>query len=251
MHGLFCEQTADSSMIWLFDLDNTLHNASFSIYPKISENMNAYFAEKYGEEGKMLTPEEADGLRIDFWKRFGATLLGVSRVYDQNARNFLERAHRFEDLDSMIYAERGLAALFRSLPGRKILLTNSANRYSKEVLGIMGLLPFFDSHISIESMRVHGKLEPKPSRKFFRKLLTREKVLPSECILVEDNSHILKEAKSLGIRTVLVTQYLNASRDSRDAYPVVQRKVPFSRPRYVDLKISSVRQLSRRLNRIH
>lgn len=238
-------------MIWLFDLDNTLHNASFSVFPKISENMNAYFAENYLAEGKMLTSEEADRLRIDFWKRFGATLLGVSRVYNQNARHFLERAHHFEDLDSMIHAEKGLVSLFKNLPGKKILLTNSAYHYSRDVLGILGLLPFFDSHISIESMRVHGKLEPKPSRKFFRKLLMREKVRPAECILVEDNSHILKVAKSLGIKTVLVTQYLHASRDSQHAYPVVQRKVPFSRPRYVDLKISSVRQLSRRFNRIH
>ena len=29
-------------MIWLFDLDNTLHNASHAIFPKISANMNAY-----------------------------------------------------------------------------------------------------------------------------------------------------------------------------------------------------------------
>ena len=238
-------------MIWLFDLDNTLHNASFSIFPKISENMNAYFAEKYRAGGKVLTSEEADRLRIDFWKRFGATLLGVSRIYNQDAREFLKRAHRFDDLGSMIHAEKGLISLFRNLPGKKILLTNSSRAYSKEVLGILGLLPYFDSNVSIESMRVHGKLEPKPSRKFFRKLLMREKIRPSECILVEDNSHILKLAKTMGIKTVLVTQYLNISRQSQHAYPVVQRKMPFSKPKYVDLKITSVRQLTRRLNRIH
>lgn len=238
-------------MIWLFDLDNTLHNASVSVFPKISENMNAYFAEKYRARGMELTSEEADRLRIDFWKRFGATLLGVSRIYNRNAREFLERAHRFDNLDSMIHAERGLTPLFRNLPGKKILLTNSAHAYSKEVLRILGLLPYFDSHVPIESMRVHGKLEPKPSRKFFRKLLMREKIRPSECILVEDNAHILKVAKTLGMKTVLVTQYLNISRHSHHAYPVVQRKVPFSKPDYVDLKVSSVRQLARRLNRIH
>ena len=238
-------------MIWLFDLDNTLHNASLAIFPRISENMNGYIAEKYSPGGKKLTPEQADQLRIAFWKRFGATLLGISRTYDRKAKDFLESAHQFDNLDSLIHAERGLSVLLKNLPGKKILLTNSAYRYSKNVLDVLGLSSVFDGHISIESMRVHGKLGPKPSKKFFRQFLMREKARPGECILVEDNVHILKTAKSLGIKTVLVTRYLNESRHSNHAYPVAYRKLPFSRPPYVDLKVSSVRQLSRRLNRIH
>ena len=251
MHGLFYERTADSSMIWLFDLDNTLHNASLAIFPRISQNMNGYIAEKYSSVGKKLTPEQADQLRIAFWKRFGATLLGISRIYNSKARDFLKSAHQFDNLDSLIHAERGLSVLLKNLPGKKILLTNSAYSYSKNVLEILGLSSLFDEHISIESMRVHGILEPKPSKKFFRKFLMKKKVKPGDCILVEDNIHILKTAKSLGIKTVLVTRYLNESRHSNHAYPVVYRKQPFSRPPYVDLKVSSVRQLSRRLNRIH
>lgn len=251
MHGLFYELTANSSMIWLFDLDNTLHNASLAIFPKISENMNAYIAEEYGCEGKKLKHEEADRLRIAFWKRFGATLLGISRIYNRKAKEFLKRAHQFDDLESMIHAEKGLFMLLGNLPGKKILLTNSSDDYSRNVMKVLGLLSVFDATVSIESMRVHGKLEPKPSKRFFRKLLMKEKAKASECILVEDNVHILKTAKSLGIKTVLVTRYLNASRHSHHAYPVVYRKLPFSRPRYVDLKISSVRQLSRRLNQLH
>ena len=49
-------------MIWLFDLDNTLHNASLAIFPRISQNMNGYIAEKYSSVGKKLTPEQADQL---------------------------------------------------------------------------------------------------------------------------------------------------------------------------------------------
>ena len=251
MHGLFYERTADSSMIWLFDLDNTLHNASLAIFPRISENMNGYLAEKCGSGGRHLTAEQADHLRIAFWKRFGATLLGISRTYNRTAKDFLETAHQFDNLESMIHAEKGLSMLLKNLPGRKILLTNSAFSYSKNVLEILGLSSVFDGHISIESMHVYGKLEPKPSKKFFRKFLMKEKARPSDCVLVEDNIHILKTAKSMGIKTVLVTRYLNQSRHSNHAYPVVYRKSPFSRPHYVDLKVSSVRQLPRRLNRIH
>jgi putative hydrolase of the HAD superfamily len=30
--------------VWLFDLDNTLHNASHAIFPAIMANMNVYIA---------------------------------------------------------------------------------------------------------------------------------------------------------------------------------------------------------------
>lgn len=37
-----------SSPVWLFDLDNTLHNASHAIFPAITANMNAYIARVLG-----------------------------------------------------------------------------------------------------------------------------------------------------------------------------------------------------------
>jgi putative hydrolase of the HAD superfamily len=35
--------------IWLFDLDNTLHNASHAIFPAINANMNAFMARVLGD----------------------------------------------------------------------------------------------------------------------------------------------------------------------------------------------------------
>lgn len=44
--GFFVSETflMEWVMIWLFDLDNTLHNASFAIFPEISANMNAFLS---------------------------------------------------------------------------------------------------------------------------------------------------------------------------------------------------------------
>lgn len=238
-------------MIWLFDLDNTLHHASLAIFPRISANMNAYIALQTNDPARPLSDKAANQLRIEYWRRFGATLLGISRIYDQRAKDFLRAAHRFDDLASLVSSERGLPALLRNLPGRKVLLTNSAYRYSKEVVQLLGLHRFFDVHITIESMRVFGKFEPKPSEKFFRKLLATLKCTPEKCVLVEDNARILKAAKAMRMRTVLVTQYLNADHYSEHAYPCPFGKKRVNRPVYVDLKIPSVRCLTQHLERFH
>ena len=37
-----------NSPVWLFDLDNTLHNASHAIFPAIMANMNLYIARVLG-----------------------------------------------------------------------------------------------------------------------------------------------------------------------------------------------------------
>ena len=44
--GFFVSETflMEWVMIWLFDLDNTLHNASLAIFPEISANMNAFLS---------------------------------------------------------------------------------------------------------------------------------------------------------------------------------------------------------------
>jgi hypothetical protein len=66
----------------------------------------------------------------------------------------------------MIRSQRGLARCLRTLPGKKILLTNAPAHYSRRVLMHLNLHRQFMQHIPVEEMRVHGKVQPKPSRPF-------------------------------------------------------------------------------------
>jgi putative hydrolase of the HAD superfamily len=231
-------------MIWIFDLDNTLHDASYAIFPAITENMNTFIAARAGKSGVPISPESANAIRLLYWKRYGATLPGMVRHHGIKAKDFLDAAHNLVDISTMIRSERGLKQLIKRLPGRKILLTNSARNYSREVLRHLGLYRYFSRHVSIESMRVHGQLEPKPSRKLFRKLLASEKIRPSQCVLVEDSEAILKSAKSLGMRTAWITRYTSRDRLSGHALPLKKRKEQANRPAFVDVKVPSVRQLA-------
>ncbi len=250
--------------VWLFDLDNTLHDASHAIMPAIHDNMNAFLARALGSEGQPASADVVNQTRTLYWQRYGATLLGMMKHHGVKPATFLHEAHQFADLPGMIRFERGLARLLTRLPGKKILFTNAPYRYSRDVLQHLGLHRHFAHHIAIESMWVHRQLRPKPSKALLRKLLARHKVTAQRCILVEDTCSALKSAKALGLRTVWITQYLAASglasqkQHQQGALFKQQSQArhaerPARRMRgapYIDVQLKSVRQLPRHLPRL-
>lgn len=258
--------------VWLFDLDNTLHDASHAIMPAIHDNMNAFLARALGTDGQCASDELVNHTRTLYWQRYGATLLGMMKHHAVPPATFLHEAHQFADLPGMIRFERGLAHLLKRLPGKKILFTNAPYRYSRDVLLHLGLHRHFAQHIAIESMWVHRQLRPKPSKALLRKLLARHKVPARRCILVEDTCSALKSAKALGLRTVWITQYLagsglvsTASQKNRQQGSIAkeQSKLPTTvrqhgkRPsarlrgaQYIDVQLKSVRQLPQHLPRL-
>jgi putative hydrolase of the HAD superfamily len=234
MHYRGISVSKSSPLLWLFDLDNTLHDASHAIFPAISANMNVYIARVLGANGFPATQEAVDKAREHYWKRYGATLLGMMRHHAVPSAHFLHETHALSDLRGMMRFDTGLGRLLRSLPGRKILLTNAPLRYSLDVMDHLRLARHFDHHIAIEDMHVHRQLRPKPSTLMLRRLLRKHRADPRRCILVEDTLENLRGAKRLGMRTVWTTQYLRGGRSVK-------------RPGYVDVKVKSVRQLGTRL----
>ena len=114
--------------VWLFDLDNTLHDASHAIFGAIDRRMTDYVERELGVERG-----EANRLRTLYWRRYGATLLGLVRHHGVDPHHFLRETHDF-DVAELMRAERGLARLFARLPGRKLLLTNAPLAYAGSVL---------------------------------------------------------------------------------------------------------------------
>jgi len=235
------------SPVWFFDLDNTLHNASFRIFKTINGTMNAWLMQH------LRMDEDAAGrMRVDYWRRYGATLLGLVRHHAIDAHHFLRETHSFcesPDFADMLRAERGLVARLRKLPGRKVLLTNAPERYAHVVLAHLGISGQFARRYAIEHMRIHGRFKPKPSRSMLRALLAREGVPPARAALIEDSPENLKSARAVGMRTVLVRAWQNGPHKLNDplkggAGRPVHRAA--TRPPYVDLQVKSVTQLLRR-----
>jgi putative hydrolase of the HAD superfamily len=207
---------------WVFDLDNTLHNASPHIFPHINRSMTAYL-----QEYLQLNEEDAGALRAHYWHRYGATLLGLMRHHGTDPGHFLRETHAFPDLPNMVVYERGLAAMLRRLPGRKLVLSNAPRQYAVAVLQRMGIQGQFDAVHCIEST---GS-QPKPSLAAFHSLLRAHGLIAERCVMVEDSRQNLRPAKRLGMKTVWVTREPRA-------------------PAYVDVKISSVLALPRLLGRL-
>jgi len=207
---------------WVFDLDNTLHNASPHVFPHINRSMTAYL-----QQHLRLDEEEAGKLRAHYWRSYGATLLGMMRHHGTDPDHFLRETHTFPDLSNMVVFERGLAAMLRRLPGRKLVLSNAPRQYASAVLQLMGIERHFDAVHSIESTGY----QPKPSFAAYNSLLRAHGLIASRCVMVEDSRDNLRPAKRLGMKTVWVTREPRA-------------------PAYVDLKTASVLALPRLLGRL-
>lgn len=209
--------------VWLFDLDNTLHDADPHIFPHINRAMTAYVARQAG-----LDEAAATVLRETYWRRYGATLLGLMRHHGTDPNHFLHHTHQFDDLPGMVVYDRPIRQVLRRLPGNKIVFSNAPRHYAEAVLDIMGVRHAFADVCSIESMR----FQPKPAINGFLRLLRAHRLDPTRCILVEDSTENLRTAKRLGMRTVWI------SREARC-------------PAWVDLRLKSVLELPRRLGALN
>jgi putative hydrolase of the HAD superfamily len=209
--------------VWIFDLDNTLHNATPHIFPHISRSMTEYLQLHLG-----LDEAAAGELRRHYWRRYGATLLGLMRHHQTDPCHFLRHTHQFPDLNRMLVQEPLLRATLRRLPGRKLVFSNSPVHYSCAVLKALAISDLFDDVFSIERTRYR----PKPDTYGFLRLCRAHRLKPQSCIMVEDTLGNLRTAGRLGMKTVWVSRAARA-------------------PGYVDVRVANLRQLPRMLPHLH
>ena len=206
-----------SRRVWIFDLDNTLHDANVRIFPSMHEQINAYLRRHFG-----LDEEGANEMRRGFWLRYGTTLNGLMRHYGTDPRRFLAETHRFPELADMVVHENALRHALALLGGRKLVFSNAPRHYVEGVLRAIGVGRWFDAVYTIEDTRFRGK----PAAHGFHLLLRKHDLDPHRCAFLDDSLENLRTAKRLGMSTVWV------SREKR-------------RVSFVDLRVSSVLELPR------
>jgi putative hydrolase of the HAD superfamily len=209
--------------VWIFDLDNTLHNATPHIFPHINRSMTAYL-----QEYLHLDEEAANEMRMDYWQRYGATLSGLIKHHDTDPDHFLWHTHQFPALKEMVLREPRLRRVLQQLPGKKLVFSNAPQHYAQAVLKLLRIEDLFDDVFAIE----HAHYRPKPQRQGFVRLLRKHRLQPSQCVMVEDSADNLQTAKYLGMQTIWVSDALRA-------------------PSFVDVKIRNVTELPRILARLN
>jgi len=205
------------SRVWIFDLDDTLHDASSHIFPVMNRAMTQYIMDTLE-----LDETAAFNLRQHYWRVYGATLKGLMRHHGTDPHHFLQETHTLVDLDTMVAQTQGLRNLIRRLPGRKVVFTNAPMSYALRVLKLLGIHDMFETVFSVESTRFH----PKPSVRGFSQLLRTIKAEPGNCVMLEDNLPALMTAKRMGMRTVYVSKKLR-------------------NPPFVDARINKILKLTR------
>ena len=206
-----------SRRVWIFDLDNTLHDATARIFPSMHEQINAYLQRHFG-----VDEEGANRMRHEFWLRYGTTLVGLMRHHGTDPRRFLAETHVFPELADIVVHENALKHALARLGGMKLVFSNAPRHYVQGVLKVMGLARYFDGVYSIEDTRYRGK----PALHGFHVLLRKHDLDPHRCAFVDDILENLRTAHRLGMSTVWVNK--------------AKRRVPF-----VDLRVASVTELPR------
>jgi putative hydrolase of the HAD superfamily len=209
--------------LWIFDLDNTLHNATPHIFPHINRSMTAYL-----QEHLQLDEAAASALRVHYWQRYGATLSGLIRHHGTEPGHFLWHTHQFPELDRMVLRVPRLRHVLKALPGRKVVFSNAPQHYAHAVLKLLRVEGLFDDVMAVE----HTRYRPKPDQFGFMRLLKRHRVKAAQCVMVEDSLENLLAAKRLGMRTV----WVNRGKQNSPG---------------VDVKIRDVMQLPKVLSRLN
>jgi putative hydrolase of the HAD superfamily len=206
-----------SRRVWIFDLDNTLHDARARIFPSMHEQINAYLRRNFG-----VDEEGANAMRQNFWQRYGTTLRGLMRHHGTDPRHFLAQTHVFPELADMVVHENALKHALARLPGRKLVFSNAPRAYVEGVLRALRLGRFFDAVYTIEDTGYRGK----PSLHGFHVLLRKHDLDPHRCVFIDDMLENLRAAHRLGMSTVWVSP--------------LRRRVS-----YVDLRVASITELPR------
>ena len=113
-------QVLGTPKLWLFDMDDTLYDATHSVFEEIHPRMEVFIMRRLQVDAR-----EAARLQHGYWAQYGATFLGLALRNGIKPEEFLSEAHDF-DVERAVRNSahpQCLAGLIRRLPGKKAVLT--------------------------------------------------------------------------------------------------------------------------------
>ena len=185
---------------WLFDLDNTLYPAESGFMGEIERRMTAFVQRVTG-----LERDEAYKLQKQYLADYGLTLPGLVEHHGVEPADFHAIFHDMS-LEALAQDPHLVAAIAR-LPGRRLIFTNADAVHARRVLAHLGLTHLFDEIFDIGS----ADYLPKPAPATFDKINADHAIDPAATAFFEDSERNLAPAADLGMTTILVGPYAEAS----------------------------------------
>ena len=180
---------------WVFDLDNTLYPPEMRLFDQIEKRMTSYVMNSLN-----VTADQAQDLRVSYWKTYGTTLAGLMANHDLDPVPFLEDVHDISF--DVLSPDAELRAQIEALPGRKIIYTNGTRPYAERVIEARGLDGLFEAIYGVE----HAGYAPKPERSAFEKVFALDGTDTTTAAMFEDDVRNLQVPHAMGMKTVLVAE---------------------------------------------
>lgn len=180
----------------VIDLDNTLYAAGNGVFARMDRRMTAFVARELG-----IGAEEANTLRVRYWKEYGTTLRGLMLHHGMEAEPFLHDVHDI-GVDTVLQPDAALDAALHAMPGRKIIHTNGIREHAERVLESLVIGHHFDAIYDIR----FNDYKPKPCAETLGMLLDKEQVAPHRALVIDDIADNLAAARTLGAQTAWISQ---------------------------------------------
>ncbi len=174
----------------VFDFDGTLYDDT-----KVPlTELNFFEKLKFVEKKLNMPHEELVELACKAYEEYGSTWYALEKFYNIQS---IQIGNEFEF--PPIEKNLKLRKILESINIKKAIFTNAQLSYINKALKAFGLENLFEKIITLEST----KIPPKPQKGAYENLIKVLEVAPNECIFFENTEMNLKEAKLLGIHTVL------------------------------------------------
>ena len=179
----------------VIDLDNTLYAADSGVFDRMDKRMTAFVASELNVDN-----EEANRLRVKYWKKYGTTLRGMMLHHGMEPEVFLHDVHDI-GAHEILHRDEKLDIALDRLPGRKVIHTNGIREHAERILEALGIAHHFER---IYDIRFNNYI-PKPNMETLACLIEQEGFSPQRTLVVDDMEANLKVASQLGCKTVWIT----------------------------------------------
>lgn len=176
---------------WIFDLDNTLYQATEALMQDQDRKLRAFVSAFLD-----VDHEEARRIQKAYFREYGLTLRGLMVNHGLDPERYIAAMGPTE-VDEIAPAPH-LARAIARLPGRKLIYTNA---WSGHALAVLERLGIADQFAAIHDIRA-AHYVPKPDVAAYRALCQRHCVDATTALMIDDVVHNLGPAAEIGMTTV-------------------------------------------------
>ncbi len=178
----------------VIDLDNTLYAADNGVFARMDAKMNNYIRREL-----KVDEQEADYLRVKYWKAYGSTLKGLMKHHGHPAEPFLQEVHDI-NAHELLQRQPELNRVLSLMDIRKVIHTNGTREHAQRILSALEIADHFDEIYDIR----FNDYTPKPCSETLTRLFDAQGVRSGEVLVVDDMPDNLLVAKKLGARTAWI-----------------------------------------------